>query len=400
MIFAYHGYPWLIHRLTYRRTGHTQHPRARLQGGGHDDDAVRHGHAQRPRPVPPGDRRHRQRAVARQRAGRACARRWSTRGSAPASTPASTATTCPRCATGCGPTPQDAVGRRARSTATLVDRRRQRVAPLVRGAGAAARPTVTARPHRRRPPWPAASTSPPPRATPASPRSRSAWSTCWPARSSGSGCSARSPGPTDVRDYVLELLLAARRRRPHVRRVRRGDVRAGARTTPRPRSRRSCPGTTTSSGAATPSWSSAPTTPTSPGPPSWRTTPASPRTSARRWCSSSTAATARPAVVAQVADVVVTEMHGQPRAGGRRRRQPVRARRSVERRPRRPAARHRAARRGRCPRTRCSTAPTVRQLVGGRATARSSPGDEDAARRARCSTSSSAPCRSSTCWTG
>jgi xylulose-5-phosphate/fructose-6-phosphate phosphoketolase len=22
VIFAYHGYPWLIHRLTYRRTGH------------------------------------------------------------------------------------------------------------------------------------------------------------------------------------------------------------------------------------------------------------------------------------------------------------------------------------------------------------------------------------------
>jgi phosphoketolase len=22
MIFAFHGYPWLIHRLTYRRTGH------------------------------------------------------------------------------------------------------------------------------------------------------------------------------------------------------------------------------------------------------------------------------------------------------------------------------------------------------------------------------------------
>src|SRR5690606_22126681 len=38
--------------------------RARLQGGGHDDDAVRHGHAQRPGPVPPGDRRHRPRAVA------------------------------------------------------------------------------------------------------------------------------------------------------------------------------------------------------------------------------------------------------------------------------------------------------------------------------------------------
>jgi xylulose-5-phosphate/fructose-6-phosphate phosphoketolase len=23
VIFAYHGYPWLIHRLTYRRNGHT-----------------------------------------------------------------------------------------------------------------------------------------------------------------------------------------------------------------------------------------------------------------------------------------------------------------------------------------------------------------------------------------
>ena len=23
MIFAYHGYPWLIHRLTYRRTNHS-----------------------------------------------------------------------------------------------------------------------------------------------------------------------------------------------------------------------------------------------------------------------------------------------------------------------------------------------------------------------------------------
>ena len=30
-----------------------QPARARLQGGGHDHDAVRHGHAQRPRPLPP-----------------------------------------------------------------------------------------------------------------------------------------------------------------------------------------------------------------------------------------------------------------------------------------------------------------------------------------------------------
>ena len=36
-----------------------QHPRARLQGGGHHDDAVRHGGAQRPRPVPARHRRDR-----------------------------------------------------------------------------------------------------------------------------------------------------------------------------------------------------------------------------------------------------------------------------------------------------------------------------------------------------
>ena len=42
VIFAYHGYPWLIHRLTYRRTNHDELPRPRLRGGGDDDDAVRH----------------------------------------------------------------------------------------------------------------------------------------------------------------------------------------------------------------------------------------------------------------------------------------------------------------------------------------------------------------------
>src|SRR5471030_820296 len=36
-----------------------QHPRARLQGGGHDHDAIRHDGAQRARPLPPGDGRHR-----------------------------------------------------------------------------------------------------------------------------------------------------------------------------------------------------------------------------------------------------------------------------------------------------------------------------------------------------
>jgi xylulose-5-phosphate/fructose-6-phosphate phosphoketolase len=39
-----------------------QPARARLQGGGHDHDAVRHGHAQRPGPLPPGHGRGRPRA--------------------------------------------------------------------------------------------------------------------------------------------------------------------------------------------------------------------------------------------------------------------------------------------------------------------------------------------------
>ena len=40
VIFAYHGYPLLIHRLTYRRNESRQPPRSGLQGGGHDDDAL------------------------------------------------------------------------------------------------------------------------------------------------------------------------------------------------------------------------------------------------------------------------------------------------------------------------------------------------------------------------
>lgn len=34
VIFAYHGYPWLIHRLAYRRTGHPQlHVRGYKESG-------------------------------------------------------------------------------------------------------------------------------------------------------------------------------------------------------------------------------------------------------------------------------------------------------------------------------------------------------------------------------
>ena len=55
IIFAFHGYPWLIHRLTYRRGRPRQHPCARLQGRGHDQHAFRHVRAERHRPLPSRD---------------------------------------------------------------------------------------------------------------------------------------------------------------------------------------------------------------------------------------------------------------------------------------------------------------------------------------------------------
>ncbi len=69
--------------------------RARLQGGGHDDDALRHGDAERPRPLPPRDGRDRPRARASPRRRRTCARSWPTHGCGHARTPASTGRTTP-----------------------------------------------------------------------------------------------------------------------------------------------------------------------------------------------------------------------------------------------------------------------------------------------------------------
>ena len=68
VIFAFHGYPWLIHRLDLPPDEPQEHPRARLQGRRHDDDAVRHGRAERPRPLPPGRGRDRPLAATRRRA--------------------------------------------------------------------------------------------------------------------------------------------------------------------------------------------------------------------------------------------------------------------------------------------------------------------------------------------
>ena len=54
IIFAFHGYPWLIHRLTYRRTGH-----ANIHVRGYKEEgtaryAVRHVRYERPRSFPLG----------------------------------------------------------------------------------------------------------------------------------------------------------------------------------------------------------------------------------------------------------------------------------------------------------------------------------------------------------
>ena len=53
VIFAYHGYPRLIHRLTYRRTQPRERARAWLQGGGHHHDALRHVRDEPDRPFQP-----------------------------------------------------------------------------------------------------------------------------------------------------------------------------------------------------------------------------------------------------------------------------------------------------------------------------------------------------------
>ena len=59
VIFAYHGYPWLIHRLTYQSRQSPSHARARVQGARDHHDTVRHGDAQRFGSLPLGYGRHR-----------------------------------------------------------------------------------------------------------------------------------------------------------------------------------------------------------------------------------------------------------------------------------------------------------------------------------------------------
>ena len=103
VVFAYHGYPWLIHRLTYRRTNHSNlHVRGYKEEGTTTTpfDMVMLNDMDRfhlvidviDRVPGLGDAR-----------GAPAAARWSTSGSAIARTRARSATTCRTSATGRAP---------------------------------------------------------------------------------------------------------------------------------------------------------------------------------------------------------------------------------------------------------------------------------------------------------
>ena len=150
VIFAYHGYPWLIHRLAYRRTGHAHLHVRGYKEIGHHDHAVRHGRPQRPRPLPAGHGRHRPRPGPRG----ARRRRTAADGGRPrrATTPgsASTAPTCPRSPTGPGRAERPAPGGRpsgARGASGLPPGVPHGVPPAARPAppsGTGPRPAVAA----------------------------------------------------------------------------------------------------------------------------------------------------------------------------------------------------------------------------------------------------------------
>ena len=102
IVFAYHGYPWLIHRLTYRRTNHDNiHVRGYKEEGTTTTpfDMVMLNDLDRFHLVHGRDR---PRAGARLARGARAAGAWRTSGSAAAPARASTARTTPRSATGPG----------------------------------------------------------------------------------------------------------------------------------------------------------------------------------------------------------------------------------------------------------------------------------------------------------
>ena len=58
VIFAFHGYPWLIHRLTYRRTNHDNIHVRGYKEEGTITTALRHDGAERPGPLSPRHGHH------------------------------------------------------------------------------------------------------------------------------------------------------------------------------------------------------------------------------------------------------------------------------------------------------------------------------------------------------
>ena len=107
VIFAYHGYPWLIHRLAYRRTNHDNMHVRGYKEEGFDNDAFRHGRAQRARPLSSCRRRHRPGAGARRSGGFLRNKRSATSSSSTSAISPSTARICPKSRTGAGRTTLD-----------------------------------------------------------------------------------------------------------------------------------------------------------------------------------------------------------------------------------------------------------------------------------------------------
>ena len=106
IIFAFHGYPWLVHRLTYRRR-QPQPARPRLQGRGHDHDGLRHDGHERHGSLPPGDGYDRSPAADGDQGGLSQAAACRTSSSSTGGTSTNTAWTCRRSATGNGATPNE-----------------------------------------------------------------------------------------------------------------------------------------------------------------------------------------------------------------------------------------------------------------------------------------------------
>ena len=124
VIFAYHGYPWLIHRLTYRRHGHSNIHVRGYKEEGTDHDALRH---VRPATTWTASISSLTSLIAYRdwRGGRRpSASTWSTAGPSTRATSGVPERTCPKCVTGRGaPATTSARSQRCDAPLTGGDRR-------------------------------------------------------------------------------------------------------------------------------------------------------------------------------------------------------------------------------------------------------------------------------------